>query len=103
MRQDSITKCKKRIQDLLKQIVRLRYGGCIFKGIGRQCSGPLSADHIVTRGRSRTYGLSVNVVCVCIGHHFFWKPTNPTLYTNRVDEYVGKRKRKWLERIAIPI
>ena len=47
--------------------------------------------------------MSENVVCVCIGHHFFWKPSNPTFYTNRIDEYVGKKKRLWLEKIAVPV
>lgn len=102
-RVDSVTKCKDRIQDLLKQIVRIRDRDCIFRGMYRTCSGPLSADHIVTRTRSRTYGMSENVVCVCIGHHFFWKPTNPTLYTNRIDEYIGQEKRISLEKLSTPI
>ena len=102
-RKDTVTKCKERIQNLLKLIVRKRDGDCIFRGIGRTCSGPLSADHIVTRGRSRTYGMSENVVCVCIGHHLWWKPSNPTIYTNRIDEYVGQKNRLHLEKIAIPI
>lgn len=102
MKKDTTTKCKKRIQDLLKQIVRLRDGDCILKGKYRACSGPLSADHIVSRGRSMTYGMSGNVVCVCIGHHFWWKPINPTLYTNEIDAYIGKENRLHLEKIAVP-
>src|SRR3990167_7721987 len=92
-RKDTISKCKERIQALLKFIVRARDKDCIFRGMYRECSGPLSADHIVSRGRSKTYGTSKNVVCVCIGHHFFWKPSNPTLYTNRIDEFIGKETR----------
>jgi hypothetical protein len=102
-RKDTISKVKERIQALLKFIVRARDGDCIFKGMYRECSGPLSADHIVSRTHSRTYGLTDNVVCVCIGHHFFWKPSNPTLYTNRIDEYIGKKRRLYLEKIARPV
>jgi len=102
-RKDTISQCKERIQALLKFIVRARDKDCIFRGMYRECSGPLSADHIVSRGRSKTYGMSQNVVCACIGHHIWWKPTNPTLYTNRIDQYIGRDKRLWLEKIAIPI
>ena len=102
-RKDTTSKCKERIQALLKQIVRARDGDCIFRGMYRECSGPLSADHIVNRGRSKTYGMSKNVICACVGHHIWWKPTSPTLYTNRIDEYIGRKTRLWLEKIAIPI
>mgnify|MGYP001560582306 CR=1 FL=1 len=76
-----------------------------FLQVGRtiECSGPLSADHIVSRTHSKTYGMTDNVVCVCIGHHFFWKPSNPTLYTNRIDEFIGKKTRLELEKIARPV
>lgn len=102
-RVDTISKCKERIQSLLKLLVRARDRDCIFRGMYRACSGPLSADHIVSRTHSKTYGMSKNVVCVCIGHHFFWKPSNPTLYTNRIDEFIGKETRLELEKIARPV
>lgn len=103
MKKDTIKKCKARIQDLLKQIVRIRDGDCILKGKYRTCSGPLSADHIVSRTHSKTYGMSINCLCLCIGHHFYWKPSNPTLYTNEVDARIGKKVRLYLEKIARPV
>ena len=102
-RKDTTKKVKDRIQALLKFIVRARDKDCIFRGMYRICSGALSADHIVSRTHSKTYGMSKNVVCVCIGHHFFWKPSNPTLYTNRIDEFIGKETRLELEKIARPV
>lgn len=100
---DTVKKCKDRIQKLLHDIVVVRDKECVFKGMYRQCSGPLSADHIVSRTHSRTYGLSKNCVCVCIGHHFFWKPSNPTLYTNRIDQLIGKKAQIELENLARPV
>src|SRR3990167_2628592 len=98
MKKDTISKCKKRIQDLLKQIVRARDKVCFLKGKYQQCGGVLSADHIVSRTYSRTYGLAENVIGICMAHHLFWKPRNPTLYTNEIDRKIGREKRLWLEK-----
>lgn len=97
---DTVSKCKERIQNLLKLIVRARDKRCILLGKYRQCSGPLSADHIITRAVPRTYGLSKNVVCLCIGHHFWWKPSNPVIYTREVESWVGTRTIKWLQKVS---
>ncbi len=102
-RVDTVKKCKGRIQKLLHDIVVIRDKDCVFRGMYRQCSGPLSADHIVSRTHSRTYGMSKNVIGVCSGHHIWWKPTNPTLYTNRIDQIITQKARIELENLARPI
>lgn len=48
------------------------------------------ADHIISRKINRTYGLSRNCVRICWTHHKWWKPSNPTLYTEIVREYIGQ-------------
>jgi hypothetical protein len=88
-RNDTISKCKKRIQDLLKRFVRARYGRCLAETYG-ECSGVLSADHIVGRTKSRTYWLPLNVVSLCMRHHLYWKPSHSGYWADEVQALIGK-------------
>jgi hypothetical protein len=72
---------KERIQNLVRQIVVARDGGCILRGSFEvpPCGGyandghlVLQADHLVTRANSATYADTRLIVCVCKAHHG-WK------------------------------
>jgi hypothetical protein len=75
------SKCKDRIQDLLRAIVIKRDNGCVLRNMygvpvcnGYTKAGELilQADHLITRANSATYADYRLVVCVCKGHHG-WK------------------------------
>lgn len=68
--------CKQRIQNLLREIVMARDGGCILRFV-RPCGGEIGqatiqADHLLPRSNSATYADSRLVVCVCKSCHG-WK------------------------------
>jgi hypothetical protein len=80
---------KRNIQDLARDIVIIRDGGCILRGIYGipECSGYatdghliLQADHLITRGNSATYADTRLIVCLCKGHHGGWKRWNKEQY-----------------------
>ena len=96
-----INKVKQRIQKLLTQAVRVRDKGCIFKDKGfGACNGFTAADHIITRQRTLLYADLRNCVCVCTYHHIWWKPSNPTLYTEIVRKKIGEEIYKELHELA---
>jgi hypothetical protein len=78
---------KQEIQDLVREIVIIRDGGCILRNYpGHVCSGfandghlILQADHLITRGNSATYADTRLIVCVCKGLHG-WKKWNEKEY-----------------------
>ena len=88
---------KKEIQDLVREIVILRDGGCIFKKEkGHICSGYandghliLQADHLMSRGNSGTFADTRLIVCVCKGIHG-WKSVGSNLRKKEYDERVRK-------------
>lgn len=93
---------KEKIQAILREIVIIRDGGCIFRdcllspifyGLP-QCNGYrkdgeliLQADHLITRSNSATYADTRLVVCVCKGHHG-WKSVGSNLHKAQYDEVV---------------
>lgn len=94
-----VAKCKARIQKLLTAIVRAK-GGCIFRNypVSGQCSGYVAADHIISRQHSLTYADSRNVIGACQRHHIYWKPQNPTLYAEIVEDYLGEKGWAWIKK-----
>ena len=69
---------KQDIQDLLRQVVMKRDGGCVLRDV-RHCGGELDtegvviqADHLISRSNSATYADSRLVVCICTRCHG-WK------------------------------
>lgn len=97
---------KKEIQRLVREIVILRDGGCIFKkNKGHVCSGYtkngeliLQADHLLSRGNSATFADTRLIVCVCKGIHG-WKSVGSNLRKKEYDEMVRKLISK--ERMAL--
>jgi hypothetical protein len=67
---------KDNIQGLVRQIVIIRDGGCIFRHLlyrdFPQCGPVLQADHLITRANSATYSDTRLIVCLCRNHHA-WK------------------------------
>lgn len=88
---------KDEIQDLVREIVIRRDGGCILRdytGVP-PCGGyrndgelVLQADHLITRANSATYDDTRLIVCVCKGHHG-WKKYNEKLYNAAVRELLS--------------
>lgn len=79
--QSDVSIDKREIQRLVREIVIIRDGGCIFTGMQgvSPCAGytnagelVLQADHLITRANSATYDDTRLIVCVCKGHHG-WK------------------------------
>lgn len=87
-----ISKCKDRIQKLLTLCVRARDKDCLLKGKYQRCAGYTAADHILSRTYHNTYGELDNVICLCNAHHIFWKPRNPTLYTEEIKSAIGEER-----------
>ena len=89
------------IQNLVREIVILKYDGCIFKKEkGHICTGYakdghliLQADHLLSRSNSATYADTRLIVCVCKGIHG-WKSVGSNLrkeeYDNRVKKLLPK-------------
>lgn len=78
---------KEEIQNLVREIVIIRDGGCILRDHpGHVCGGYrndgefiLQADHLITRANSATYADTRLIVCVCKGLHG-WKKYNEKQY-----------------------
>ena len=95
-----IADLKQEIQDLLRQIVILRDGGCVLREyIFHDCSGfrkdgklILQADHLITRANSATYADSRLVVCVCKGAHG-WKKYHERQYDSLLKQHFLPRDR----------
>lgn len=95
---DNDTALKKQdIQDLVRDIVILRDGGCLFKNEkGHVCTGfakdghlILQADHLLSRGNSATFADTRLIVCVCKGIHG-WKSVGSNLRKAEYDERIKK-------------
>ena len=103
-----VSECKDRIQDLLRALAIKIYGGCVLRHfpVAGACSGYkkdgtliLQAEHLVSRTRSISYGDMRNIVCLCRGHHGFWKPQNSRLYWKLIAEHIGKKRMDWIDRV----
>lgn len=98
---------KREIQNLVREIVIKRDGGCVLRntyGVPG-CNGyatdghlVLQADHLISRGNSATYGDTRLIVCVCKGHHG-WKSVGSNLRKAEYDAVI--RKILSLERVAL--
>lgn len=88
---------KKRIQALLRDTVTIRDGGCIFRVVLGNCSGPLQAEHLITRSNAATFADTRNIVCLCQYHHIFWKPQHSRLYWELIEQHVGAKLWNWLK------
>ena len=93
---DNDTAAKKReIQRLVREIVILRDGSCILRGL-RFCGGDadaevvLQADHLITRANSATFADTRLIVCVCKGCHA-WKNWNKEAYDKLVKTVLDKK------------
>lgn len=88
---------KEEIQKLVREIVILRDGGCIFKKEkGHICTGYandghliLQADHLITRANSETFADTRLIVCVCKGIHG-WKSLASNMRKEEYDRRVKK-------------
>lgn len=93
--QSDTAKIKDEIQHLVREIVILRDGGCLFRNEpGHTCTGLtkygdviLQADHLVTRANSATYADTRLIVCVCKGIHG-WKSVGSNMRKAEYDRRV---------------
>ena len=85
---------KQEIQRLVREIVMIRDGGCILRGL-RNCEGyinenvVLQADHLVTRANSATFADTRLIVCLCRNCHA-WKHWNEKEYEKLVKNVLPK-------------
>ena len=88
---------KDEIQELARQIVIARDGGCIARNEPWHiCNGfrkdgilILQADHLLTRANAATYSDIRLIVCVCNGLHG-WKRWNKEAYDARIRQLLPK-------------
>lgn len=90
---------KRRIQALLRELVTLRDGGCVLRRYGEagMCSGPLQAEHLISRTNSKTFADPRNIVCLCQRHHIFWKPQNSRRYWELIEQVLGPIRWGWMK------
>jgi hypothetical protein len=91
-----VSDIKRNIQALLRERVIERDSGCVLRRFMANCSGPLQAEHLLTRSNSATFADLRNVVCLCQYHHIFWKPQHTRLYWEYIEEIIGPERWKWL-------
>ena len=103
-----VSKCKVRIQSLLRQIAIKKDGGCVMRHYPEagQCGGfkkdgdlILQAEHLNTRERNISYGDMRNIVLLCKYHHFYWKPKHSRLYWELIRKVIGEERWEWLKRV----
>lgn len=96
--QSTSSQLKREIQALLRELAIKRDGGCVlrdYQASAGQCSGPLQAEHLVSRANSATYADMRNIVCLCQRHHIFWKPQNSRLYWDLIKTIIGDERWDW--------
>lgn len=88
---------KREIQAELRIAVSKRDGGCVLRNHAEAgaCSGPLQAEHLITRSNSQTFADLRNIVCLCQRHHIFWKPQNSRLYWELIRDIIGEERWRW--------
>lgn len=90
---------KDEIQDVVRDIVIKRDGGCIARETDwHTCNGYrkdgqliLQADHLITRGNAATYADTRLIVCVCKGLHG-WKKWNEKEYETRIRPLLSEER-----------
>lgn len=90
MKKDTIKKCKKRLQALVRAILIEERGDCEARGIDRMCGGALQFDHIESRIFSETYADPRNGILLCNDHHIYWKKQHPKRWSDLVEKTRGK-------------
>lgn len=92
---------KRHIQALLRTYVILRDDGCILRkhpetgkcgGVRKDGEIILQAEHIFTRANSSTFADLENVVCLCLRHHFYFKPQHSDAYLRIIQDFLGPEK-----------
>lgn len=90
-----LQRVKLRIQKLLLQAVRERDGGCILRSKqvrAGKCWGHTQADHLVPRYYNATFADLDTIICVCRGHHIYFKRQNPILFAELVKGIIGEER-----------
>lgn len=103
---------KERVQELVRQVVIKRDGGCVFrKEKGHVCTGYANdghliyqADHLLPRSNSATFADTRLIVCVCKGIHGY-KSVGSNLrkeeYDGRVKKLISKERVELWERCEV--
>lgn len=103
------SKAKRRIQNLLRQTVIKKDGGCILRHYPEAgaCGGwmndgelVLQAEHLNSRERSFTFGDLRNIVCLCKNHHIFFKKRHGALYWDLIRQHIGKERWAWFQKVS---
>ena len=99
---------KESIQALVREIVIIRDGGCIFRHYpeagkcgGRRKDGELilQFDHLNSRVFSISYADTRLGICACERHHIKWKPQNSDMYSRLARKHIGEKRSLLLTRV----
>lgn len=90
---------KREIQAVLREAVIRRDAGCVLRSFSEagNCSGPLQAEHLISRANSATFADFRNIVCLCQRHHIFWKPQHSRLYWELIEEVIGPERWRFIK------
>lgn len=100
------TVIKDQLQDVLRDIVIKRDGGCILRDYSEAgaCGGfsnagklILQAEHLNSRTHSISFAELDNIVCLCKYHHIFYKKYNSAPYWILVRKQIGTKRWKIVE------
>lgn len=83
---------KQEIQDLVRDIVILRDGGCILRNIRRCNDSVLQADHLITRANSATFADTRLIVCLCRTCHGGFKKWHKEEYDELIKSILPKNR-----------
>lgn len=87
-----VSKVKREIQALLRDIVIQRDGGCILRRVRHCTDEVLQADHLITRANSATYANPDLVVCLCRACHGGYKKWHEKEYDALVKTILPKER-----------
>ena len=100
---------KRDIQEYVRQIVILRDGGCIYRGVKGlpPCNGyagednhlVLQADHLISRGKNIGFADTRLIVCVCKGHHTAKTFDHSGVYEPIARELIGKTRAELWDKV----
>lgn len=98
---------KEEIQELARQVVIARDGGCIYRDVWQKhglspCNGyagednhlVLQADHLVSRGKNVGFADTRLIVCTCKGHHTAKTFDKSNVYEPIIRELMGEERTK---------
>ena len=86
------SKTKQEIQAVLREIVILRDGGCVLRGVRHCQDSVIQCDHLITRANSATYADSRLCVALCRACHGGFKQWHKNEYDALIRQILPKER-----------